>query len=76
MYTSHQQSIAAQKFFKWSKRKGYSSLTQKQDGSNETHDPEHPLNLIPELCRLFYTLGWVTGTGGGISIKKEYLNSN
>jgi len=24
--------------------------------------------LIPELCRLFYTLGWVTGTGGGISI--------
>ncbi len=33
-------------------------------------DKEHPLNLIPELCRLFYTLGWVTGTGGGISIRK------
>ncbi|TPX49807.1 methylthioribulose 1-phosphate dehydratase [Synchytrium endobioticum] len=32
-------------------------------------DPEHPLNLIPELCRLFYKLGWVTGTGGGITIK-------
>lgn len=32
-------------------------------------DPEHPRNLIPELCRLFYNLGWVTGTGGGISIK-------
>nr|CAD7265643.1 unnamed protein product [Timema shepardi] len=31
----------------------------------------HPKNLIPELCRLFYTLGWVTGTGGGISIKYE-----
>lgn len=30
---------------------------------------EHPRNLIPELCRLFYDLGWVTGTGGGISIK-------
>ncbi|KAJ9586593.1 hypothetical protein L9F63_019809, partial [Diploptera punctata] len=30
---------------------------------------EHPRNLIPELCRLFYNLGWVTGTGGGISIK-------
>ena len=30
---------------------------------------EHPLELIPELCRLFYTLGWVTGTGGGISIR-------
>ncbi|KAI9351452.1 class II aldolase/adducin N-terminal [Obelidium mucronatum] len=21
-------------------------------------DPEHPANLIPELCRLMYTLGW------------------
>ncbi|XP_044252606.1 methylthioribulose-1-phosphate dehydratase [Tribolium madens] len=30
---------------------------------------EHPRNLIPELCRQFYHLGWVTGTGGGISIK-------
>jgi methylthioribulose-1-phosphate dehydratase len=29
----------------------------------------HPRNLIPELCRIFYNLGWVTGTGGGISIK-------
>jgi len=32
-------------------------------------DPEHPRNLIPELCRQFYHLDWVTGTGGGISIK-------
>jgi methylthioribulose-1-phosphate dehydratase len=32
---------------------------------------EHPRNLIPELCRLFYRNGWVTGTGGGISIKHE-----
>ncbi|KAJ8949055.1 hypothetical protein NQ318_016957 [Aromia moschata] len=32
---------------------------------------EHPKNLIPELCRQFYDLGWVTGTGGGISIKHE-----
>ncbi|XP_072145753.1 uncharacterized protein [Dermacentor andersoni] len=30
---------------------------------------EHPRNLIPELCRQFYDLGWVTGTGGGISIR-------
>ena len=29
--------------------------------------------MIPELCRLFYNLGWVTGTGGGISIKHEYV---
>ncbi|BGP46847.1 Methylthioribulose-1-phosphate dehydratase [Rhodotorula kratochvilovae] len=33
-------------------------------------DPSHPAFLIPELCRGFYTLGWVTGTGGGISIRK------
>ncbi|KAM3957076.1 putative methylthioribulose-1-phosphate dehydratase [Aphomia sociella] len=33
-------------------------------------DPEHPRNLIPELCKQFYHLGWVTGTGGGISIKE------
>uniref|UniRef100_A0A1A9W2E9 Probable methylthioribulose-1-phosphate dehydratase n=1 Tax=Glossina brevipalpis TaxID=37001 RepID=A0A1A9W2E9_9MUSC len=30
---------------------------------------EHPRNLIPALCQQFYHLGWVTGTGGGISIK-------
>ncbi|KPM03186.1 methylthioribulose-1-phosphate dehydratase-like protein [Sarcoptes scabiei] len=30
---------------------------------------EHPRALIPELCRQFYRLGWVTGTGGGISIR-------
>lgn len=29
----------------------------------------HPANLICELCRLFYNNGWVTGTGGGISIR-------
>ncbi|XP_046384235.1 methylthioribulose-1-phosphate dehydratase [Ischnura elegans] len=38
------------------------------------HDPnfdeEHPRNLIPQLCYQFYHLGWVTGTGGGISIKE------
>eukprot|EP01087_Luapelamoeba_hula_P019155 TRINITY_DN630_c0_g1_i1.p1 TRINITY_DN630_c0_g1~~TRINITY_DN630_c0_g1_i1.p1 ORF type:complete len:233 (-),score=53.18 TRINITY_DN630_c0_g1_i1:20-718(-) len=32
-------------------------------------DEEHPEQLIPSLLRLFYSLGWVTGTGGGISIK-------
>ncbi|KAJ2787404.1 Methylthioribulose-1-phosphate dehydratase [Coemansia interrupta] len=34
-------------------------------------DPHHPANLIPELCRQFYHLGWVTGTGGGISIRRS-----
>eukprot|EP00755_Sulcionema_specki_P012531 Sspe_Gene.51660::Locus_28662_Transcript_3_4_Confidence_0.400_Length_759::g.51660::m.51660/K08964/mtnB; methylthioribulose-1-phosphate dehydratase len=32
---------------------------------------DHPRNLIPELCNLFYHLGWATGTGGGISIKHD-----
>ncbi|CAG8451607.1 14440_t:CDS:2 [Ambispora leptoticha] len=35
-----------------------------------SEDPHHPANLIPELCGLFYTLGWVTGTGGGITIRR------
>lgn len=34
-------------------------------------DPDHPANLIPSLCAKFWTLGWVTGTGGGCSIRNE-----
>lgn len=26
--------------------------------------------LIAELCKQFYTLNWVTGTGGGISLRR------
>jgi len=36
----------------------------------EDLDEEHPRKLIPQLCRLFYSLGWVTGTGGGVTIKR------
>ncbi|KAI9679986.1 MAG: Methylthioribulose-1-phosphate dehydratase [Caeruleum heppii] len=36
-------------------------------------DPQHPANYICELCRKFYTMGWVTGTGGGTSIRKGDL---
>ncbi|XP_042670646.1 methylthioribulose-1-phosphate dehydratase [Centrocercus urophasianus] len=42
---------------------------QLADGRDAAQDKLHPRNLIPELCRLFYGLGWVTGTGGGISLK-------
>lgn len=34
----------------------------------QSTDPEHPANLIPEMCRKFYTWGWVTGTGGGVGV--------
>ncbi|KAL8730777.1 MAG: hypothetical protein Q9166_003847 [cf. Caloplaca sp. 2 TL-2023] len=34
-------------------------------------DPDHPANHICTLCRNFYILGWVTGTGGGVSIKND-----
>ncbi|KAI5810652.1 class II aldolase/adducin N-terminal [Pyronema omphalodes] len=36
-----------------------------------SQDPNHPANLICSLCRNFYTHGWVTGTGGGISIRER-----
>lgn len=36
---------------------------------SDKHD--HPANLIPSLCAKFWTLGWVTGTGGGCSIREE-----
>ena len=36
----------------------------------KSDDPEHPSNLIPELCRKFYNWGWVTGTGGGVGARR------
>jgi methylthioribulose-1-phosphate dehydratase len=39
----------------------------------QSDDPNHPANLIPSLCAKFWTLGWVTGTGGGASIRDEYV---
>ncbi|EMR71294.1 putative methylthioribulose-1-phosphate dehydratase protein [Eutypa lata UCREL1] len=49
-----------------------------QDGDGNHHlvtsdKPDHPANLIPSLCAKFWTLGWVTGTGGGCSIRDDDL---
>ncbi|OQN97189.1 Methylthioribulose-1-phosphate dehydratase [Cryoendolithus antarcticus] len=41
------------------------------DALVKSSDPTHPANLICSLCRQFYGLGWVTGTGGGVSIKHD-----
>lgn len=46
-----------------------SSATLNDDALITSSDPLHPANLICELCRIFYQNGWVTGTGGGISIR-------
>jgi len=35
----------------------------------DSRDPFAPANQLPTLCALFYTLGWVPGTGGGASIR-------
>ncbi|GME93405.1 unnamed protein product [[Candida] boidinii] len=51
-----------------------SALEKKDIPENDvlitSDDPVHPANLICELCRNFYNNGWVTGTGGGISIRE------
>jgi methylthioribulose-1-phosphate dehydratase len=33
--------------------------------------PQDPAGLLVELCRQFYALGWVSGTGGGVSLRDE-----
>lgn len=54
--------------------------SQSHDTSNDhlvqSEDPQHPANLIPSLCKVFWHLGWVTGTGGGASIRDKYVNSS
>ncbi|CAI6282990.1 unnamed protein product [Periconia digitata] len=41
------------------------------DALVHSSDPQHPANHICTLCAKFYNLGWVTGTGGGTSIRHE-----
>lgn len=40
------------------------------DQPKQAHDVADPATLLVELCRQFYALGWVSGTGGGISIRR------
>lgn len=54
--------------------KKHSAADDWEEEAESDWDELHPRRLIPELCRLFYQLGWVTGTGGGISIKLGYLS--
>lgn len=37
--------------------------------SSAVPDTEAAKALVAELCACFYRLGWVSGTGGGVSIK-------
>jgi hypothetical protein len=50
---------------------------ESNDGNNDhlirSSDPQHPANLIPELCRKFYNWGWVTGTGGGVGSPADQI---
>ena len=50
-----------------------STTVNKHDGDDliMSKDPMHPANHICKLCRQFYRHGWVTGTGGGVSIKRD-----
>ncbi|KAA8893102.1 class II aldolase/adducin N-terminal [Sphaerosporella brunnea] len=45
--------------------------TSNADSLVLSENANHPVNLICSLCRNFYNLGWVTGTGGGISIRER-----
>ena len=32
----------------------------------QSSDPDHPANLIPSLCKVFYDWRWCSGSGGGV----------
>lgn len=38
--------------------------------ANDAMTPQEIRELLCELCRNFYQLGWVSGTGGGISMRQ------
>lgn len=52
---------------------GSQEVANTNDHLVQSADPNHPANLIPSLCEKFWHLGWVTGTGGGASIRNDDL---
>mmetsp|Transcript_45348 Transcript_45348/g.102427 ORF Transcript_45348/g.102427 Transcript_45348/m.102427 type:complete len:924 (-) Transcript_45348:365-3136(-) len=38
-------------------------------GPDSLNGEEDPRTIIPAICKQFYDLGWVTGTGGGMAIR-------
>lgn len=36
--------------------------------NNFTHQ-DHPRTVLPQLCRKFYSQGWMSGTGGALSVR-------
>ncbi len=37
--------------------------------SSAVGDPEDPAQLMAQLCACFYSHGWMSGTGGGVSLR-------
>ena len=37
-------------------------------------DSNHPRDVLPFLCRRFYYMGWMSGTGGALSMKQGYVS--
>ncbi len=48
-----------------------SILSSTKEKSSSALTPQQTRELVCELCRNFYNLGWASGTGGGISIKES-----
>ena len=47
----------------FSSHENFIGMANNDENENWSKLPvEHPRKLIPELCRLFYQLGWVTGS--------------
>jgi methylthioribulose-1-phosphate dehydratase len=48
-----------------------SILSPTKENTATSLTPQQTRELVCELCRNFYNLGWASGTGGGISIKED-----